>query len=663
MLARLLAAVLVAAAVHAVHAAAPPPARLFFNNPGVTAAKLSPDGKWLAIRYAQNGGRDSLAVINTENGDSRGVANFNDIDIYRFQWVNNERLMFNTVDRRLATGQREYGPGVYAINRDGSGWRELVQRENGITGTSIDIMMGNKSNLLPPNHFMLHQPGAQDTNAVYLGASSFDRSGELRSVDLKRVDTVTGQAELVAHPANVREWMLDQRGEPRIAIALENELQHILYRNPGSGAWQKLASFNAYLGGPDAFTPLGFGPDGTFYVVANAGKDKRAVHVFDIASGRIAPEATIVTADFDFDGALLVGDKTLGVHVITDTDSTIWFDARMKAVQKEVDTLLPATTNLLSVGVRSTTPFVLVNSFSDIVPSSFMLFNTDTKVFREVGSSLPGIDPSTLGRQQLVRYKARDGLTIPAWLTLPPGASGKNLPMVVLVHGGPYIRGSAWGFAPEVQFLASRGYAVLEPEFRGSDGYGSAHFRAGFRQWGLAMQHDVADGAKWAIDQGIAAPKRICIAGASYGGYSAMMGLVNDPDLYQCGINWIGVTDIKLMVEGKWNVSDDLSKGYRKYGVPELIGDPVKHAQQFRDTSPVQQAARITRPVLLAYGGKDRRVPPYHGEKLRDALKAHNQHVEWVLYPNEAHGWSLPSTRIDFWTRVENFLQKNIGAP
>ncbi len=356
-------------------------------------------------------------------------------------------------------------------------------------------------------------------------------------------------------------------------------------------------------------------------------------------------------------------DKLLGFTMQSDADSTLWFDPAMKAVQAEVDQLLPNSANLITVPARPETPWVLVTAFSDVQPRTLLLFNTETKAFKRIGSERPAIKPAQMGTQEVVRYKARDGLEIPAWLTIPPGGKRTGLPLVVMVHGGPYVRGGAWGWRAETQFLASRGYAVLEPEYRGSTGFGEAHFRAGWKQWGLGMQNDIADGAKWAIAQGIVDPKRICIAGASYGGYAALMGLVNDPELFKCGVNWVGVTDIELLYNGSWGFDDNISASYRKYGMPTLVGDPVKDAAQFKATSPLHQAARIGQPLLLAYGGADRRVPLYHGEKFYKAVKKTNPNVEWVVYPDEGHGWALPKNQIDFWNRVERFLERNIGKP
>jgi dipeptidyl aminopeptidase/acylaminoacyl peptidase len=259
----------------------------------------------------------------------------------------------------------------------------------------------------------------------------------------------------------------------------------------------------------------------------------------------------------------------------------------------------------------------------------------------------------------MVRYKARDGLEIPAYLTLPAASAvKKNLPLIVYVHGGPWGRGATWQWRADVQFLASRGYAVLQPEFRGSTGFGLKHFKAGFKQWGLAMQDDLADGARWAVALGIADPKRICIMGASYGGYATLMGLARDGDLFRCGVEWVGVTDMLLLFDASWS---DLNDAFKRYALPEMIGDRVKDAALLEASSPVKQAARIRNPLLMAYGRIDRRVPIEHGKRMREALKANNPDVEWVEYEKDGHGWSLPETEIDWWTRVEKFLARHLG--
>lgn len=624
----------------------------FFLNAPMGAAILSPDGRSLAIRLTVEGKRVGLAVADLNSSKVATVAGFSDADVGQFRWVNDQRLVLSTTDTQAAVGARRHGPGLFAVDRDGANFTQLASRHtNGRRAAGI----------LPWNTVLLPQAGTQDSNDIYVinGVGSY--TGEFEHAELRRVDTRTGRAVLVSAPENVYTFLLDQRGQPRIAIAAEQEMASVYHLEAG-GEWRKISSYNAYTGQAGGFQPLAFGPDGTFYVEATAGKDKSAVHAYDIKTGKLGSKPLIVSQEYDFDGQLVIGkDRVLGARLVTDGESTIWFDDQMKAVQKLVDERLPSTINVVSVPTRAETPWVLVESYSDVQPKIFYLFDTQAKTLRIVGESRPAIVPSQMGQQDMVTYKARDGLNIPAWLTLPAGKPRSGLPMVVLVHGGPFMRGSTWGWDAERQFLASRGYAVLEPEFRGSTGFGWAHFRAGWKQWGVAMQDDIADGVRWAINQGIADPKRICIAGGSYGGYAALMGLVRDPELYQCAINWAGVSDINLMYDGHWSAVSDMPARYRKYGMPELVGDQARDAAQLAATSPLVQAARVRKPLLMAYGEADQRVPIYHGKKFYAEVKKTNPDVEWVSYPMEGHGLNKPENRIDYWKRVEKFLERHIG--
>ncbi|NHZ98580.1 S9 family peptidase [Massilia sp. CCM 8734] len=667
------ATLLIPAAGAAGPAAPPPPLADFFDNPAFSAALLSPDGKFLAVRYNKDKQRDRLIVIELANQAVKVVASFSDRDVRNFQWVNNERLVLDTTDKTVGPGDERYWPGLYAVNRDGARFRQLVQASGSFLQQRVVA-----SNVLPANHFLVRQTGAQTSDDVYVinpKREGLHGDGDLKYVNLLRLNTVTGRSETVRRPGPAIDWLLDHKGEPRICITLDKNIQTTWYLDPANNQWREIAAFDAYLGGQDAFTPLAFAPDGSLYVRSARGKDKQALHTFNLGTLQISAEPLVVLADYDFSGELVTTrDKLLGVRYLSDARSTVWFDARMKTLQAAIDAALPATVNLVEVAAHAEAPWVLVHSYSDRQPERYLLYNLESGKFNPVGSTHERIVPASMAAQEAVRYKARDGLTIPAWLTLPNGSpfgspfgaplgTGKNLPLVLLVHGGPWVRGGEWGWSAESQFLASRGYAVLEPEYRGSTGFGRAHYHAGWKQWGLKMQDDLADGARWAIAQGIADPKRICIAGASYGGYAALMGLVNDGTLYQCAINWVGVTDINLLYTGHWSFTSDMSSDYLKYGAPTLIGDPVKDAAQLRATSPLLQAARIRQPVLLAYGAVDRRVPLYHGKKFVEALKEHNPNVEWVVYQEEAHGWSLPKNRIDFWGRVEQFLQRHIGTP
>jgi dipeptidyl aminopeptidase/acylaminoacyl peptidase len=630
----------------------------FFDNPTVSAAKLSPDVKSLAVLVNGAKGNDRLGVVNLLDLSMKVVAEFGDADVGHFEWVNNNRLVYDSREKHTATGDLRFAPGLFAVNRDGTVRRQLVKAAESFM---TEAPVGRE--ILPWNTFMLGQAGAQDSDWVYVVTVSFgsERSPDL--YDLVRLNTVNGRTETVDRPGTTVDWWLDAKGKPALAGTLEENLYSLYYLDPKNGKWRKLASTDAYLGGHGAFTPLAFTPKGELYVISDNQQDKNALYRYDLGTGKIADKPLLRLDEFDFRGALIQNaDKLLGVRYTADAENVAWFDPLMKEVQAAVDQLLPNRVNRVEAPTRAETPYLLVTSWSDRQPPTFMLYDRDSKQLRKVGEAHPAIQAARMAARDLVQIKARDGLSMPAWLTVPNGGTGKKLPMVVLVHGGPWVRGGEWEWDPDSQFLASRGYVVLEPEFRGSKGYGAAHFQAGFKQWGLAMQNDIADATRWAIAQGIADPKRICIAGASYGGYATLMGLIKDPDLYKCGVNWVGVTDINLMYTGHWSGDSDMSNAFKRYGMPTLIGDPVKDAAQLAATSPLQQAERITQPLLMAYGGADKRVPIFHGRKFHDAVKASNKQVEMVVYENEAHGWSLVKTRVDFWTRVEKFVEKHIGT-
>ncbi|WP_332853993.1 alpha/beta hydrolase family protein [Duganella sp. S19_KUP01_CR8] len=651
---------------HAVQAADAPPARPsvedFFGNSEFSGALLSPSGKYLAVKVGSKDKRDRLAVVELGVNTVKVVGNFSDADIGKFQWINDDRLAFTAADHTLAQGDQRYAPGLYAINRDGSAFRQLAMR-NGQPFISSGSGSMQSRELLPWHTFMLDQDGPQDSEYMYVLNKSISGPGQLDYVDLQRINTLTGRvASTISRPGNSMGWLLDNKGEPRLTETSKDRTSEVWYRDPANNEWRKLTGFDNYTGGKGAFRPLAFGPDGTLYVISNKDNDLASVHSYDFATNKVSEQPIVKLEGYDFRGHLIMDQhKMLGVRYQTDAAGTVWFDPAMKEMQEKIDTMLPNTINLLTPPSRPQAPWVQVRAFSDVWPSRSFLYNRESKQLTAIGASHPAINPTQMAHKIMVHYKARDGLDIPAWLTVPQG-SGKNLPLVVLVHGGPYVRGGDLAWEPDSQFLASRGYAVLEPEYRGSRGFGERHYRAGWKQWGLKMQDDIADGARWAIAQGTVDPKRICIAGASYGGYATLMGLINDPDLYKCGIDWLGVTDINLLHDGHWAYVSDVSDGWRQYGMPELVGDPVKDAEQLKATSPLLQAARIKQPLLLAYGGADMRVPLPHGTKFYKAVKQTNPNVEWVEYPEEGHGWALPKNRYDFWNRVEKFLDKNIGA-
>ncbi|MGH8174197.1 MAG: alpha/beta hydrolase family protein, partial [Rhodanobacteraceae bacterium] len=297
---------------------------------------------------------------------------------------------------------------------------------------------------------------------------------------------------------------------------------------------------------------------------------------------------------------------------------------------------------------------VLVESDTD--PGQFFLYDADTRKLSFLLARRPWIKPEEMAPMEPVLVKARDGLPLHGYLTRPPGKStARDLPLVVYVHGGPYFIRDVWGYDPEVQAMASRGYAVLQVNFRGSGGYGDAFVHAGFREWGGKMQDDVTDATHWAIKEGIADPKRICIFGASYGGYAALQGVVREPDLYRCAIGYVGVYDLRLMYS-RGDIPQSMSgENYLK----RVLGSDES---VLWDRSPIAHIDSIKAKLMLIVGGADWRVPPIQGENLHSALnKAHVEH-EWIYERTEGHGFYEEGHVTSLVTSVLAFLDKNIGA-
>jgi dipeptidyl aminopeptidase/acylaminoacyl peptidase len=657
LLCRLLSCVFVAAQPitgQAQDSSTPPAIEVFFQRELFGNALLSPSGRLVAVRVGAKGSRDRLAVVDLDSKKVVPVASFDDADIGRMRWVNDKRLVFDLEDKRLAAGDRRFAFGLFAVNADGSGYRQLVQREK------VWVSNGETNRQLPWNTFLLSQTGPQDSDYVMVQQPEVVTSKSLDYFNLLRLNTVTGLPENIDAPSRAFDWLLDDKGELRAVQTAVGDTAAIYWRDPANDKWRKLREFKRFGANADmAFHAVA--PDGKWYVSARHGRDTQAVFAFDPATDTLAQKPLAASPQYDIEPHFIMRDnKMLGIRLTVDAEATQWYDEGMKAQQAEVDKLLPNTNNELTPPKRGDSPWVLVRAFSDVQPSLYFAYHAPSKKLTRLGQAMPDVKPAQMSQMDMVRFKARDGLEIPAYLTLPvASATKKNLPLIVYVHGGPWVRGATWRWQPDVQFLASRGYAVLQPEFRGSTGFGMKHFNASFKQWGLTMQDDLADAARWAIGQGIADPKRICVMGASYGGYATLMGLAKDGDLFKCGVEWVGVSDILLMYDAGWS---DMSDDWKRYGMPLMIGDRERDAAQLAATSPINLAAKIKNPLLMAHGRIDSRVPIEHGKRMYDAVKLHNPNVEFVQYDKDGHGWSLPETQVDWWTRVEKFLATHIPA-
>lgn len=635
-------------------AVAPPPLDTFFRDPALRGLVLSPTGTHIAGIRPVNG-RENVVVFDLAARKSLIITNFRDSDVADVKWVNGDWLVLGVYDRSRGSGDQMFS-GLHSIQRDANGFRSLAERSS----------LSDGGRLLPWGSKMLSQvrdAEGQLTDEIIVETPRWQGRGRFE-VRLYRVNVANGHfspLDLRGSPRNVTDFVLDSQGLPRAALAVDEDGRSSLFvRDDAQAPWRVIASYAADESGA-AMAPIKFDKQGRLYVTANAGSDFQGIYTLDLKTGKLDPEPVVAVKGFDLGSNLVFrrdGDGLLGVHLEADRPLTVWFDEARRRTQAAVDQALPGMHNRLQFAGDDPTGKapVLVSSSSDTDPGRFYLFDRETSRLASIGASRPWVKPEQMRPWRFFRYDTPDGLSIPAMVMTPSGEG--PFPLVVLHYGGPWVRPIHHGWDENVQFLVSRGYAVFMPAPRGSTGFGYKLFRAGWKQWGLGMQDDVTVGVRSLIAERIADPKRVALVGASYGGYLTMMGLVKEPDLFRCGVDWVGVTDPGFMFSVTWSDFSRADSG--RFRLDLLLGDPDKDKELFERTSPLKRAAEIKQPVLMAYGGLDKRVPIIHGERMRDALKAHNPNVEWVVYPDEGHGWLRLENKLDFWGRVERFLQKNL---
>lgn len=630
----------------------------FFRDPQMRQVRLSPDGRFLAF-VVNKGASAMLVVADIDNGmKSTPVAGFQDADVGSYAWVGSERLVYTSRQSQGDRWRNIHSAGLWAVKRDGTEQRQLIHAMYGADGQTSSLVA---SRILPADWKFVSAPD-DGSNEVLIYSGRYDGRDQLADVKLARLDITTQRRRNLDAdaPKDTKGWVIDAVGEPWALTTFDGPTERIYFKNP-AGGWKLWKTGGLY----DNTAPGLFASDGRDLrlVVKRSAEGTEALYRVDPKTLELEAKPLIATKGFDFDGDAEFDPETrqlLGLHFENDAPTSYWFEPRLKQWQAEIDKRLPGRANHIDCRRCLRTGRLLVSSSSDQQPTQYFLFDTAKGALAMLGSSRPWIQGAQMGQRDLHRIPARDGLELPVMVTMPAGKAAGPRPAVMLVHGGPSVRGTHWTWDEEAQFLASRGYVVIEPEFRGSTGYGEKLFKAGWKQWGLAMQDDVSDALQWAVKQGWVDAKRVCIAGASYGGYAALMGLIRDPDQYRCAVSWVGVTDLNYLASDEWS---DLSDVWRTYGMKTMVGDPVKDAEQLRQTSPLRRAKEIRQPVLLAYGGTDRRVTLQHGQDLRSALEAagHRQ-VQYVTYNDEGHGWRKLATKVDFYGRMERFLAEHLGT-
>lgn len=620
------------------------PLKAFASLPQVQSMALSPSGTSLAL--LQNIEDHTYLVTTTHDGKARRKLFESDnkkFSIRWFDWVNDERLIIGVVVADVTYGLE--GPfrwtqtRLLAVNRDGSELKtDLVIPSDDIRGLSRD-----------------HVPQLQDR---IIGKIPGDNRSVLIALDLAhqtypdvyKLDVYTGRRELIERSTyGIRDWMADRQGGVRLGTAVEGTIVHILVKPVGQDRWQTLRKYDA-LREPD-MTPLGFDEDPNRLFVAQPLDGRTAVYSIDISEPHAPPILRASHATYDIEGDLIYSSwlkHVVGVRSRLDESASIYWNPMAKELQRRVDLALPGRINEIRNSSRNGRRHIVVSSHATQPPQWYM-YDEDLNRLILMVDGYPKLISNELVKPMPVTLTARDGTVLHGYVTRPAHAQQPG-PLILLPHGGPASR-DVVDFDYWTQFLASRGWAVLKVNFRGSSGYGGDFLQAGFKRWGLEMQDDLTDAAQYAIDQGIADPERIYIVGGSYGGYAALMGVVKTPQLFRCAVSFAGVSDLRALLKEKRRFL-----GY-ELGSERQLGAWWSDRDRLKATSPVNHADKIRTPLLIVHGAEDRTVSVEQSRAMVDALKdAGFTRMQYVELPDGDHHLSRQDDRLTFFRAMERFL-------
>lgn len=656
------AALAVASVLFSGAAVAAPPAEAFGALPAIRGVSVSPSGKYFAL--IQNlPGQSAVKTFDAATGQMiGGIAAAKQQIIQQVSWHSDDRLIVFVVE------VAKYSESL--ANED-------LRGENVCRILSIPRDGKNPVPLLPKgmakNFFLscdtvgLHGP-TPDTmliQAGVIGGSGLNSRSQIRQ-DFKvhSVNILTGEAEVLDEVGSrgTFDWWADDKGQVRLrrdAVAGEE----VLYaRLAGSSDWneihrQTLYAFEAAKESSGSTASvidiIGFGADPNKLYVFYWPGDRQAIGLLDLRTRQI----TQVSSDpkYDVDGAIGLARKVVGARVSRAMPEQIFFDDQLKQVQATIAATYPGQHVTIASASDDMSKLALIVEGSKSAGGAYVLVDLKSSTATTIAARYPTIDVASTGEQKYITYDARDGTKIDAYLTVPR-TGGKNLPAIVLPHGGPEARDEG-GFDWLSQFFASRGYVVLQPQYRGSTGFGTQFALAGRKEWGAKMQDDVSDGVKYLASTGIADPGRVCIMGWSYGGYAAMAGATLTPDLYRCAIAGAGVSDLIEMLVYEEKYGGGSARYWRKH-----IGDPVADKAKIDKVSPIKHVANVKAPLLLIHGELDQVVPIKQSEIMAEAMKAAGKPFEFVRLADENHNISFASTRIKTLKAMEEFLAKHNPA-
>jgi acetyl esterase/lipase len=605
----------------------PIPVADFARAPQFSEAALSPDGMFLGyiVRQDENSGVGflNLATMKAEVFWARrdeGYYGTNGVNSFR--WVSDERVVIHAYQ------------GMMAINRDGTREKRLPYFSDAI----------------------IHNSGRNPKEVLVLNSPVL--AGEARFYpEIMRVDMVGGGFRRVQEKRDgVKSWLADAKGNVRFGYLTDGVRARLIYRDGPEQPWGRPIDFGADT---KLFGFAGLAADDrTLYIFRPSPAGLKALYAYDVKEGTTTGPL-FQHKKYDVESAIFSPqrDRLLGVRYITEGPRQYWFEPELAKLQKELDAAHPDVVNMI-VSMDWEMQRLLVFSYSSRESGYYTLLDLGAHKSQVIALTRPWFKAEDLAEMHPVKCAARDGLELNGYLTLPPGHGQKNLPTVVLVHGGPYGVRDAWGFDPLVQFLASRGYAVLQVNYRGSGGYGEAFYDKGRNEIGGAIEDDIVDMTQWAVQHGVADPHRLAVMGASYGGYSTLVALARTPDLFRCGVACMAVSDWIDLYAARADSEDQDAIRFWTARIGDIKDE--KQRQHLAAVSPVNLAAQMKAPLFIMHGEEDRNVPIGQAKAMAAALKKAGHPPETLYLEDTGHWFPRDKQGEKFLTKLEAFLATNL---
>jgi dipeptidyl aminopeptidase/acylaminoacyl peptidase len=595
----------------------------FFKNAERSFFRLSPDGKYVSYLKPYKG-RQNLFIQSLADGKEQMVTSFADYSVSNYSWTYNNEIVLSQDIISLDEFK------MFALDVPTLKLREVISLNNG-------------------RIFLLGNPNKQEPDVITIRMNKRDPA----NFDIYKLNIKTGELKTyLVNPGNITEWFPDDDGKIRLVKASDGVDETILYRPNDNTPFRPIIKNNFI----NRVQPIAFtGEKNYFYALSNVNRDKSALVEIDAETGK--EQKVVFTCDKADINKVDYSTSRHRLELANCEEEKPHKHFLNADIQQIYDTLARQlhSTEINIVGRDSAEDKFVVFTYTDVNPGTYFLYERGTGKLTALGNKNSSINPEEMCAMQPVSFKARDGLLINGYLTLPKGTKTTNLPVVVLPHDVPWRARDVWGYSDEVQFLANRGYAVFQVNYRGSSGYGKAFYRAGFKQVGGKMQDDITDGVNWLISKNIANPQKIAIMGAGFGGFSALYGVSFHPNLYNCAVVQSGLINFFTYIK-------DVPPYFkpRLQMTYEVIGNPESDAEQLRSISPVFHTDKIKAPLLIFQGAKDESANISELNQFVRELKKQNVPVKYYLKPNERRVFRNEHNRMEMYTEIEKFLSNNM---